>query len=106
MAMNKLKKLIEPFVLRRIKGEVLTELPDKMVSVLNSQMVDEQRDIDTMLSETRMALEKAGIEGPYVLCPHSMSGLEALYWAQKYPEEAVWIWRYRRITMRCVSVFP
>ena len=45
VAMNKLKKLIEPFVLRRIKGEVLTELPDKMVSVLNSQMVDEQRDI-------------------------------------------------------------
>ena len=52
-----------------------------------SDVLDEQRDIDTMLSETRMALEKAGIEGPYVLCPHSMSGLEALYWAQKYPEE-------------------
>lgn len=52
-----------------------------------SDVVDEQRDIDTMLSETRMALEKAGIEGPYVLCPHSMSGLEALYWAQKYPKE-------------------
>ena len=52
-----------------------------------SDVVDEQRDIDTILSETRMALEKAGIEGPYVLCPHSMSGLEALYWAQKYPEE-------------------
>lgn len=52
-----------------------------------SDVVDEQRDIDTMLSETRMALEKAGIEGPYILCPHSMSGLEALYWAQKYPEE-------------------
>lgn len=52
-----------------------------------SDVVDERRDIDTMLSETRMALEKAGIEGPYVLCPHSMSGLEALYWAQKYPEE-------------------
>ena len=52
-----------------------------------SDVVDELRDIDTMLSETRMALEKAGIEGPYVLYPHSMSGLEALYWAQKYPEE-------------------
>ena len=52
-----------------------------------SDVVDEQRDIDTMLSETRMALEKAGIEGPYVLCPHSMSGVEALYWTQKYPEE-------------------
>lgn len=52
-----------------------------------SDVVDENRDIDTMLSETRMALDKAGIKGPYVLCTHSMSGLEALYWAQKYPEE-------------------
>lgn len=52
-----------------------------------SDVVDENRDIDTILSETRMALDKAGIKGPYVLCPHSMSGLEALYWAQNYPEE-------------------
>lgn len=52
-----------------------------------SDVVDEARDIDTMLSETRMALKKADVEGPYVLCPHSMSGLETLYWAQKYPEE-------------------
>lgn len=52
-----------------------------------SDVVDENRDIDTLLNETRMALDKAGIESPYVLCPHSMSGLEALYWAQKYPEE-------------------
>lgn len=52
-----------------------------------SDVVDENRDIDTILSETRMALDKAGIESPYVLCPHSMSGLEALYWAQKYPQE-------------------
>ena len=52
-----------------------------------SDDVDETRDIDTILGETRMALNKAGIRGPYVLCPHSMSGLEALYWAQRYPEE-------------------
>ena len=52
-----------------------------------SDVVDENRDIDTILSETRMALDKAGIEPPYVLCSHSMSGLEALYWAQKYPKE-------------------
>lgn len=45
------------------------------------------RDIDTMLENTRTALLAAGIEGPYVLCPHSMSGLEALRWAQKYPDE-------------------
>ena len=46
-----------------------------------SDVVKEDRDIKTILSETRMALTKAGIEGPYVLCPHSMSGIEALYWA-------------------------
>jgi pimeloyl-ACP methyl ester carboxylesterase len=28
-----------------------------------------------------------GIEGPFILCPHSLSGLEATLWAQKYPEE-------------------
>lgn len=52
-----------------------------------SDIVDEKRDIDITLSEMRMALDKAGIRGPYVLCPHSLSGLEALYWAQKYPDE-------------------
>ena len=45
IAMQKLKRLIEPFVLRRIKGEVLTELPDKIITVLNSQMVEEQKNI-------------------------------------------------------------
>ena len=52
-----------------------------------SDVVDEKRDMDTILSETRTALDKAGVKGPYILCPHSMSGLEALYWAQKYPDE-------------------
>ncbi|WP_440299423.1 alpha/beta fold hydrolase [Huintestinicola butyrica] len=52
-----------------------------------SDILDENRDIDTILSETRMALDKAGIESPYVLCPHSLSGVEALYWAQEYPQE-------------------
>ncbi len=52
-----------------------------------SDIVDEKRDIDTILNETRAALKKSGINGPYVLCPHSMSGIEALYWAQQYPEE-------------------
>ncbi|MBR2743700.1 MAG: DEAD/DEAH box helicase [Clostridia bacterium] len=42
---KKLKMLIEPFILRRIKEEVLTELPEKTVTVLNSQMEDEQQKI-------------------------------------------------------------
>ena len=52
-----------------------------------SDAVDKNRDIDSILEDTRAALTAAGINAPYILCPHSMSGLEALYWAQKYPEE-------------------
>ncbi len=40
--MNKLKMLIEPFILRRTKKEVLTELPDKTISILNNEMQGEQ----------------------------------------------------------------
>lgn len=52
-----------------------------------SDVVDKSRDIDSMLEDTIAALTAAGLNAPYVLCPHSMSGLEALYWAQKYPDE-------------------
>lgn len=52
-----------------------------------SDIVDTRRDIDSMLENTREALAKVGLCAPYVLCPHSMSGLEALYWAKKYPNE-------------------
>ena len=44
-AMQKLKMLIEPFVLRRIKTDVLTELPDKTISILNNEMKGEQEKI-------------------------------------------------------------
>lgn len=44
-AMSKLKMLIEPFVLRRNKKEVLTELPEKTVTVLDNEMGEEQRNI-------------------------------------------------------------
>lgn len=44
-AMRKLKTLIEPFVLRRTKKEVLTELPDKTVTILKNEMKDEQEKI-------------------------------------------------------------
>ncbi len=45
------------------------------------------RDLKTLVSESRQALALLELEGPYVLCPHSMSGLEALYWAQHDPSE-------------------
>ena len=43
--MKKLKMLIEPFVLRRNKKEVLQELPDKTVTVLNNEMFEEQKNL-------------------------------------------------------------
>ena len=52
-----------------------------------SDEIDGERDFDTILRQDREALEKMGIEGPFILCPHSLSGLEATLWAQKYPEE-------------------
>ena len=44
-AMQKLKMLIEPFILRRNKKEVLTELPEKTVTVMNNEMNEEQRNL-------------------------------------------------------------
>ncbi|WP_145052007.1 alpha/beta fold hydrolase [Paenibacillus xylanexedens] len=52
-----------------------------------SETAKVSRDIDTMLEETRTALTLAGQQPPYVLFPHSMSAIEALYWAQMYPDE-------------------
>lgn len=52
-----------------------------------SDVVGTERSFDTILRQDREALAKLGIEGPYVLCPHSMSGLEAILWAQTHPEE-------------------
>ena len=52
-----------------------------------SDETDMPRDVDTMLRETREALSAAGLEAPYILCPHSASGIEAICWAQTYPEE-------------------
>ena len=52
-----------------------------------SDVADVECSVVSILADTRAALAAAGINGPYVLCPHSMSGIEALYWAQQYPEE-------------------
>jgi len=52
-----------------------------------SETSSSSRDLDTMLEETRKVLNLSGENGPYVLIPHSLSGLEAIYWAQKYPNE-------------------
>ena len=44
-------------------------------------------DIDTLVSIQKKALEIIGEKGPYILAPHSMSGLEAIRWKQRYSED-------------------
>ncbi len=45
------------------------------------------KDIDSIIIEMRSVLEKLDIKGPYVLVPNGIAGLEAVYWADLYPEE-------------------
>ena len=52
-----------------------------------SETTNTSRDLDTVLEETRKALKLSNIEAPFILVPHSLAGLEAIYWAQKYPYE-------------------
>ena len=57
--LNNLKMLIEPFVLRRTKKEVLKELPDKSTSVVNNEMTLEQEKIYlSYLSQARDELNE------------------------------------------------
>lgn len=46
-----------------------------------------ERTLGIILEQDRKALQKAGLAAPYILCPHSASGLEAVRWAQLYPDE-------------------
>lgn len=52
-----------------------------------SETANVSRDIDTVLYETRTALSLAKLSPPYILMPHSMSGIEALAWAIQFPNE-------------------
>ena len=52
-----------------------------------SDIFDSPCDIDTLVSIQRQALAVLGEAGPYILVPHSMSGLEAIRWKQKFPGE-------------------
>ncbi len=71
-----------------------------------SETSNSPRDIETILEETREALYHSGEKGPYVLFPHSMSGLEAIFWAQKYPDEVIAIVGLDPCTPASVDILP
>ena len=54
-----------------------------------SDIFDSPADIDTIVSIQKKSLEAVGENGPYILMPHSMSGIEALRWVQMYPDDVM-----------------
>ncbi len=57
--MKSLKQMIEPFILRRTKKEVLKELPDKTISILYNEMEGEQLNIYlSYLAEARREIKE------------------------------------------------
>ena len=52
-----------------------------------SEDTSKSRDVSEVLSETRQALAKAHVSGPYIILSHSMVSLETLLWQEKYPSE-------------------
>lgn len=52
-----------------------------------SDTTNKERTVENIVEEIRDALNKANIEGPYILMPHSVSGIYSMYYANKYPDE-------------------
>lgn len=52
-----------------------------------SDKTSRERSVENIVDETRKALKAAKIHGPYILMPHSVSGVYAQYYAAAYPKE-------------------
>lgn len=52
-----------------------------------SDVTNSERTVEKIVEEIRSALLELNIEGPYILMPHSASGLYSMYYANEYPNE-------------------
>ncbi|MGV2446312.1 UNVERIFIED_CONTAM: alpha/beta hydrolase [Bacillus sp. ATCC 13368] len=52
-----------------------------------SDIINKERTVENIVEETRTALKKLNIQGPYILMPHSISGIYSMYYANTYPKE-------------------
>lgn len=52
-----------------------------------SNKTDKPRTCENYMNEIRTALNEAGIKPPYILMPHSISGIYSEYYIAKHPEE-------------------
>lgn len=51
-----------------------------------SNVTNKERTVENIVEKIRTAL-KSNIEGPYILMPHSISGIYSMYYANAYPDE-------------------
>ncbi|MED0716688.1 alpha/beta hydrolase [Aeribacillus sp. FSL K6-1121] len=51
-----------------------------------SNVTNKERTVENIVEGIRTAL-KSNIEGPYILMPHSISGIYSMYYANAYPDE-------------------
>ena len=62
-SLQEIRKRIKPFILRRLKSEVLRELPEKIISDYNCEMQKEQRDLyekyNIMYNNNKLNTEKS-----------------------------------------------
>lgn len=69
--LGRLKTIIEPFILRRAKEKVLTELPDKTITILNNEMEGDQQKLylsymQNAKKEAKNEIEANGIENSQI----------------------------------------
>lgn len=52
-----------------------------------SDRTSHDRTVENIVEEIRSALQQANITGPYILMPHSISGIYSMYYTNTYPDE-------------------
>ncbi|MCM3359458.1 MAG: alpha/beta hydrolase [Psychrobacillus sp.] len=52
-----------------------------------SEKTDKKRSVENITEEIRTAILQLDIQEPYILMPHSISGVYSMFYANKYPEE-------------------
>ncbi|MCM3442913.1 alpha/beta fold hydrolase [Metabacillus halosaccharovorans] len=52
-----------------------------------SDVTKKERTVENITEEIRAALKESNIKGPYILMPHSVSGIYSMYYVNKYPDE-------------------
>ncbi|WP_339184243.1 alpha/beta hydrolase [Oceanobacillus sp. FSL W7-1293] len=51
-----------------------------------SELTEKERTVENIVEELRIALKQSDIHGPYILMPHSVSGIYGMYFANVYPD--------------------